>query len=92
LQGPKKPLIIEQSTTESLAMITTLEVSRHRNGSWCLSDDGDIVALFTTEDAAYDARWSALSDDERQAITDEAEIDCELQAEALANRAIGYTA
>jgi hypothetical protein len=73
-------------------MITTLEVSQHRNGNWCLSDDGDIVALFATEDAAYGARWSALSDAERQAITDEAEIDCELQAEALSNRAIGYTA
>jgi hypothetical protein len=72
-------------------MLITLEVSQHRNGSWCLSDDGDIVALFATEDEAYEARWSALSDDERQAITDEVEIDCELQAEALSNRAIGYT-
>jgi hypothetical protein len=72
-------------------MLNTLEVSQHRNGNWCLSDDGEVVALFATEDEAYDARWSALSDDERQAITDEAEIDCELQAEALSNRAIGYT-
>jgi hypothetical protein len=72
-------------------MLTTLEVSQHRNGNWCLSDDGEVVALFATEDEAYDARWAALSDDERQAITDEAEIDCELQAEALSNRAIGYT-
>jgi hypothetical protein len=62
-----------------------------RTEQWCLLYDGEVSAIFNTEEQAYKARWAELTDEEQQAITDEIDLDNDMQAEAAANRRLSYT-
>ena len=45
-----------------------MTVRQHRNGSWHLYDEaeGEAISVHQSEDAAYAARWAALTAEQRE--------------------------
>ena len=69
------------------------QVMRHtRSGKWHLLFEGEVNAIFATEEEANNSRWSELSEEERQSHMDEIDLDNDMQAEYKANRRLSYTA
>jgi hypothetical protein len=55
-----------------------------------MSDGEQVSGGFKSEDDAFAARWEMLTDDQREALTIDAELDAEFAEEAAAERRLSY--
>jgi hypothetical protein len=62
-----------------------------KTGMFHILNDGDVVSGgFACEDAAYAARWEMLTEEQREELTIEAELDAEFAEEAASERRLSY--
>ena len=62
-----------------------------KTGLFHVLNDGDVVSEgFNCEDDAYSARWEMLTEEQREELTIDAELDAEFAEEAAAERRLSY--